>query len=101
MKLCVVYYDEELVVREFTGEFLNEEYIEFDDCVCGWYGISVSNLCKMTEDKVFCLSTQQMIKEAKETLMHYFEDRVEYLEDELQDMNKILDEIEEDINGSV
>lgn len=94
MKLAVLYFSgNELVIDKFTGVLTPDNYIEFDDNVCGWFGISYSTLGTMTENKVFCKDDIESIKNAKLILLDDIKYQISETEQELEYLNVLKGEL--------
>lgn len=94
VNMCVVYFTDKLVIEKFTGVLdTKTNYIDFDDEICGWYGISYENLGKITEEKVFCLNIREDVENAKETLALYVEDGIEGLKQDIEYLEEVLRDI--------
>ena len=94
MKLVALYFSgSTLVLERFTGLLTSDMYIEFDDAVCGWYGISYSTLGTMTENKVFCKDTKESIRDAKLVLLNDIEYQISEAKQELEYLNELKDEL--------
>ena len=94
MKLAVLYFSgNELVIDKFTGVLTPDNYIEFDDNICGWFGISYSTLGTMTENLIFCKDNKKSIKDAKLLLLDDIKYRISETEQELEYLHELKDEL--------
>ena len=95
MELAVVFVDEEygLMCRKFTGILKEDDYVEFDDYIFGWYGMHRSTLGTLTEDKVFCCDTLLSISKARAVLVDNYSDKILDLKEEIDYYSKLKDKI--------
>lgn len=95
MELAVVFVDEEygLMCCKFTGILKEDDYIEFDDYIFGWYGMHRSTLGTLTEDKVFCWNTPLSISKARALLVDNYANRIVDLKEELEYYTKLKNKI--------
>ena len=94
MKFVVLYFSgNSLVIERFTGVVTSDNYIEFDDKICGWYGISYSTLGTMTENMVFCLDNVEAIRDAKLLLLDNIEYQISEAKQELEYLNDLKGEL--------
>ena len=94
MKLAVLYFsDGHLIIKRFTGAMATDNYIEFDDTICGWFGISCSTLGTITEDMVFCEDTKADIRNAKLVLLDDIDNKITDLTQELESLCEMKDEL--------
>lgn len=91
VNLCVLYYTDKFVIEKFTGVLDEDDcYIDFDEYIHGFCGISYANLNTITDGKVFCIDTEEDITESKQVFSSYLEDKIEDLEREIDDLNHII-----------